>query len=112
MEKGALLSEFPPQTQIRKENFYRRNRLIAGLAHVVVIVEAGLKSGTLMTAHKAMDENKDVMVVPGPPLIASYEGSLELFEQGALLARDEKDIILYLERKNVLKSGQETPTLW
>jgi len=112
LENGALLSEFPPKTEVRKENFHRRNRLIAGLADVVVIVEAGERSGTIMTASKALAENREILVVPGPPLVASYAGSLNLIYNGAPLARDSKDIIMTLVRKNVLKLKEETPTLW
>jgi predicted Rossmann fold nucleotide-binding protein DprA/Smf involved in DNA uptake len=65
-----------------------------------------------MTANKAIAENRDILVVPGPPLVASYAGSLELIYHGAGLARDEKDIIFSLVRKNVLNLKAETPTLW
>jgi len=92
-KNGALVSEFLPGTAVRAENFFRRNRLIAGVSSVVVIVEAGLRSGTIMTARKARDENREVLVVPGPPKIASYAGSLELLAEGAGLARDAGDII-------------------
>jgi DNA processing protein len=112
VENGALLSEYPPKTEVRRENFHRRNRLIAGIADVVVIVEAAEKSGTIMTAGKALAENREILVVPGPPLVASYAGSLNLIYNGAPLARDSKDIILSLVRKNVLKLKEETPTLW
>jgi DNA processing protein len=78
----------------------------------VVIVEAAARSGTLMTANKALDENREILVVPGPPLVESYTGSLELICQGAGLARDAKDIIFNIERRNVLKLKEETPTLW
>jgi len=109
---GVLLSEFSPGTVVRRENFHRRNRLIAGLADLVVIVEAGTRSGTMMTANKAIAENREILVVPGPPLVESYSGSLELICQGAGLARDVKDIIFALNKRNVLKLKEETPTLW
>jgi DNA processing protein len=96
---GALCSEYLPSAEVRAENFHKRNRLIAGSSLAVVIVEAGLKSGTIMTANHARDENRTVLVVPGPPFIASYAGSLELLRNGAGLARDAQDVI-ELVRKN------------
>lgn len=90
---GALVTEFLSKDDVRSKNFYQRNRLIAGLSKLVVIVEAAEKSGTLMTANKAMNDNNDVMVVPGSPLIDNYAGSLEILYQGAGLARHAKDII-------------------
>ncbi len=112
LSQGCLISEYPSGTAVRRENFHRRNRLIAGLAELVIIVEAAARSGTLMTANKALAENRDILVVPGPPLVESYTGSLELICQGAGLARDAKDIIFNVERRNVLKLKGETPTLW
>ncbi len=103
LAQGCLFSEYPSGTIVRRENFHRRNRLIAGLSTIVIIIEAAARSGTLMTANKALAENRDVLVVPGPPLIESYTGSLELIYQGAPLARDAKDIIFNLKRRNVLK---------
>lgn len=112
LAQGCLISEFPPGTEVRRENFHRRNRLIAGLADVVIIVEAGARSGTLMTATKAISENREILVVPGPPLVESYTGSLDLIYHGAGVVRDAKDIIFNLKRRNVLKLTEETPTLW
>jgi DNA processing protein len=113
---GALLSEYPCNTMVRATHFHRRNRLIAGLADVVVVVEAARKSGTLITANRALSENIDVLIVPGPAMIASYEGSLDLLGQGAGLARDHHDILAAIQRrctaeKNVLKKEECSPTL-
>jgi DNA processing protein len=95
---GAIVSEFAPLTPVRPENFVRRNRLIAAAARLVVIVEAGLKSGSMLTAKHAVDQNKDLAVVPGSPSIPSYEGSLQLLFDGAPLARDHLDILGQLGR--------------
>lgn len=96
---GLLVSEFMSTDVVRKENFHQRNRLIAGSANAVIIVEAAPKSGTAMTARKAVAENRELFVVPGSPLLTNYAGSLELICQGAnilcsaqdLLARPEKN---------------------
>ncbi len=111
LEQGVIISEFPPKTDVRPENFHRRNRLIAGLSEIVVVVEAARRSGTLITAHRAVDENIDVLVVPGPAMVASYEGSLDLISQGAGLARGAQDILNVIKNKNSLKKGQCSPTL-
>lgn len=99
---GSLLSEYVVSSEVRAENFQRRNRLIAGQSDLVVIVEAGCKSGTLMTANKAIAENIDISVVPGPPIVENYMGSLELISQGAGLARNHEDILSNLKGRNVL----------
>jgi DNA processing protein len=96
---GALASEFPPGTAVRAESFFRRNRLIAGISNVVVIVEAGQKSGTLLTAKSAMRENKEILVLPGPPMVASYAGSLDLLAEGASMVRNASDVIASANKK-------------
>jgi DNA processing protein len=63
--KGALLTEYPPGTPPRRYHFPERNRLIAGMATAVVVVEAASKSGALVTARLALDENREVLAVPG-----------------------------------------------
>ncbi len=107
---GLLVSEFISTDIVRRENFHQRNRLIAGLADVVLIVEAKLKSGTIMTAHKARDENKDVFIVPGHPLIENYAGSLSLIVDGAQIAISAAEPLAQLKR-NVLKKIALSPNL-
>jgi len=65
-ERGCLVTEFPPGTPPLKYHFPQRNRLIAGLARAVLVVEAPEKSGALIAAHYALDEGKEIFAVPGP----------------------------------------------
>ncbi|MDZ4677140.1 MAG: DNA-processing protein DprA [Oligoflexia bacterium] len=109
--QGALISEFPPETIVRRENFHRRNRLIAGSAMFIVVVEASQKSGTIMTAHHALKEHVDVHVVPGPPMVTTYAGSLDLLFEGAYVVRDHQDILNAIAKKNTLKNMVLSPTL-
>jgi DNA processing protein len=90
---GALVSEFPPGTEPWKGNFPRRNRTIAGWARAVIVVEAGERSGALLTARAALDEGRDVMAVPGHPTQPSAAGTNALLRDGAALVRDAADVL-------------------
>src|SRR5690554_2322284 len=65
MEKGGLLSEYRPKSELNKANFPQRNRIIAGLSDALIIVEAAIKGGALITAEIAYSYNKEVFAVPG-----------------------------------------------
>lgn len=80
---GCILSEFPPGTPPVRWNFPKRNRIISGLSRGVVVVEAPEKSGALITAHQALDQGRDVFVVPGNVDMASFVGSNRLLRDGA-----------------------------
>lgn len=91
-ETGAVISERglgkPPQAR----HFPRRNRLISGLSTGVVVVEAAPKSGSLITARMAAEQNRDVMAVPGSPLDARHRGTNQLLREGAALIETADDI--------------------
>ena len=90
---GALVSEFPLDTGPWKGNFPRRNRVIAGWARGVVVVEAGRRSGALSTASAALDEGREVMAVPGHPAQPAAEGTNGLLRDGAALVRGAPDVL-------------------
>jgi DNA processing protein len=91
--RGALVSEFPLQTSVARWNFPRRNRLIAGLARVTVVVEAAEKSGARITANLAQQYDREVVVVPGPITSVTSEGTNSLLDQGAHPCRSWLDVI-------------------
>ena len=93
---GALVSEFPLDTGPWKGNFPRRNRVIAGWARAVVVVEAGRRSGALSTARAALDEGREVMAVPGHPTQPAAEGANSLLRDGAALVRGAPDVLAEL----------------
>ncbi len=80
---GLVLSELPSTQGPRPWTFPRRNRVIAALADCVVVVEAGLRSGTRSTVRHALDMGRDVYAVPGPPGEPSSEGCRALLDEGA-----------------------------
>jgi DNA processing protein len=90
---GALVSEFPLETGPFKANFPRRNRIIAGWGRGVVVVEAGEKSGALITADFALDEGREVMAVPGHPSVEMAAGTNWLLREGAAVVRDAGDVL-------------------
>ena len=90
---GALLTEMPLGREPRSRDFPRRNRLVSGLSLGVVVVEAAKRSGSLITARLALEQNRDVFAVPGSPLDPRAEGGNLLIQQGARLITSAADII-------------------
>tara|TARA_R110000824_G_scaffold399843_1_gene605985 strand:- start:76304 stop:77443 length:1140 start_codon:yes stop_codon:yes gene_type:complete len=97
-ERGLLIAEMPIGTQPRANLFPRRNRLISGLSLGVVVVEAALRSGSLITARYALEQGRDVFAVPGSPLDPRARGSNSLIKQGAILVETADDVISALDQ--------------
>ena len=91
--QGALITEAPPGTVPQARHFPRRNRLIAGISLGCVVIEAAMRSGSLITARMALDYDRIVFAVPGSPLDPRCHGSNDLLRQGAVLTENERDIL-------------------
>ncbi len=92
-EKGLLISEQPPGLAPLARHFPLRNRIISGLSSGVVVVEAALRSGSLITARAGLDQGREVMAVPGHPFDARAGGCNQILRDGATLVRSPADVI-------------------
>ena len=99
-EGGLLLSEFPPYTPARKWRFIQRNRIIAWIAHALVLVEAPLESGALHTVRFAQQRNKKIWVVPSSPLTYSNHGGLALISSGFEALCHIDQLMLYFQMQS------------
>lgn len=95
-DKGAVISENPWGTRPQRWMFRRRNRIIAGMCAAVLVVEAGLPSGTFSTADDALAADREVFAVPGSILSPESRGSNRLISQGATMITDATDLLLAL----------------
>jgi DNA processing protein len=91
--RGLLLSEYPMASPAHPQNFPRRNRVISGLSHGVLIVEGAQYSGSAITARLALDQSRDVFAVPGPITAKMSWAPNLLIKQGAKLVQDSEDIL-------------------
>ena len=99
--QGALVAELPPGTEPLARHFPRRNRIISGLAEGVVVIEAALRSGSLITARLAGEQGREVFAVPGSPLDPRCHGSNNLIRQGAALTESAEDVLRALSGRRI-----------
>ena len=97
VQQGALISEQPAGLEPMGRHFPRRNRLISGLSLGVVVVEAAMRSGSLITARMALEQGREVFAVPGSPLDPRCRGTNNLLRQGAALTESAADVLAALD---------------
>ena len=106
MEHGALVSEYPLGIKPKAENFPLRNRIMSGLSLGVLVVEAGERSGALITAHQAVEQNREVFAIPGSILSPASQGTNRLIQEGAKLVRNYTDILQELNLTIVVQQAE------
>lgn len=107
--KGLIISEYPPGESPRPGYFPLRNRIISGLSYGTLVVEASLKSGTLITVQAALEQSREVFAIPGPISSINSIGTNHLIKQGAKLVQTVDDIIeefTYLDLKSKAKEKE------
>jgi len=106
IEHGALVSEYPLGVKPRAENFPLRNRIMSGLSLGVLVVEAGERSGASITAHQAVEQNREVFSIPGSILSPASQGTNRLIQEGAKLVCNYTDILQELNLTIVVRQAE------
>ena len=109
VETGCVVSESPPGRGATARDFPRRNRIISGLSRAVVVVEAELRSGSLITARLAAEQGREVLAVPGSPLDPRARGTNDLLRQGAAICEGAEDVLRVLEGLRQLGEPESPP---
>ncbi len=107
--KGAIITEYAPGTDPRPENFPRRNRIISGLSDCIIVVEATLNSGAMITARLAAEQGRTCMAVPGAVTNIRSKGPHSLIRQGAVLVESAEDVVAETapHLKAILKNSEQ-----
>ena len=110
-KNGAVVSEYAPFTSASRLTFPQRNRIISGMSHGVLVVEAGDKSGSLITAEYAAEQGREVFAIPGSVLSSAYSGANKLIRDGAKSVSCAEDIlkpysVIYPDRINLSAIGK------
>lgn len=106
LERGGILSEYPPGSEPQKKMFPSRNRIISGLSDVVLVIEAREKSGTLITVDRALEYGIDVYALPGRVSDRNSRGCNELIRQGAGIATCPQDILDYIYGEKPMRESE------
>lgn len=108
---GLLISEFPLKTNATPGTFPARNRIMAGISQGTLVIEAALKSGSLITANLALDYNRDVFAVPGSIFSPQSEGTHHLIKAGAKITTSAKDVLEELMINSIPESFRQNQTI-
>lgn len=108
-ETGVVISEMPVGTVPQARHFPRRNRIISGAARGIIVVEAAKRSGSLITARMALEQNREVFAIPGSPLDPRAKGTNELIRQGAHLSESAEEIIQILNEQFMSPLSEPEP---
>jgi DNA processing protein len=108
---GGLLSEFAPDFTATKWSFTQRNRIMAGISHATLVIEASEKSGTLITARMATDYNRELLVVPGNIFSSNSAGPHQFLKLGAIPVTNTTDILYALGFSQDLIEHKSKPTI-
>ena len=104
-ENGAIIAELPIGSVPLGQHFPQRNRIISGMSMVTLVVEAGLKSGSLITARMALEQGREVCAVPGFPLDPRCQGTNKLIKDGAYLIESFDDVMEILHQSDVMEKS-------
>lgn len=106
-EQGLIISEAPLGATPQARHFPRRNRIISGLSKGVIIIEAAIKSGSLITAHNALEQGREVFAVPGSPLDPRCHGPNNLIKDGAIVVTRAEDVLSHLESLDAISLNDQ-----